>query len=309
MGTAPERTQAAERTPGPSGLAAARRTPAAPPASTMPTAITPAIPRAVTPRPATAPPAATVSEVARVAARMRELRAELRPGDGVRVFTGVYLSVTEEIARQVAAGAFADPAVAAVLAARFAGRFLAAVDGPRTFPADGRRPSAVDGPHTPAVNGPHLSAAKGGPRPPACWRALLRVRAHRGLHPLQFALAGINAHVGHDLPLAVVDTAAATGREPPALEADFDRVGRVLATIEVRVREELMPGPDLLEAAEPLSHLIGTWSLDRARDAAWSAARLLWALRYSPRARAECERRLDAAVAVVGRLLLTPVPR
>ena len=37
-----------------------------------------------------------------------------------------------------------------------------------------------------------------------------------------------------------------------------------------------MPGPDLLEIADPLTHLLGSWSLDRARDGAWSAARLLW---------------------------------
>jgi hypothetical protein len=218
--------------------------------------------------------AATTGGVASAAARMRELGGGLTRRDGVRVFTGVYLSVTDEIARRVAAGGFADPEVAGTLAALFAGRYLDAVRARR---------------------------------PPACWRPLLRMRAHPGLHPLQFALAGVNAHIGHDLPLAVVDTCRRTGIELPALKGDFDRVGVVLAQIETRVREELMPGPDLLEAAEPLTHLAGTWSLARARDAAWASARLLWALRGTPRAYAECERRLDGAVAVVGRFLLTPV--
>ncbi|WP_225849590.1 DUF5995 family protein [Streptomyces sp. HPF1205] len=226
---------------------------------------------------------AAPEDVRQVLARMRALDTALPRHDGVAVFNRVYLSVTEEVEGRLAAGGFADPGAAGELAARFAGRYLAAV-------GDGR----------------------GGRRTPACWRPLLRMRGHRGVRPLQFALAGINAHVGHDLALAVVDTCRAGGREPAALEGDFDLVGEVLTAIETRVREELMPGPDPLEAAEPLTHLVGAWSLERARDAAWAAARLLWALRGAPGPYGSCAARLDAAVAVLGRLLLTPlgdVPR
>ena len=66
-----------------------------------------------------------------------------------------------------------------------------------------------------------------------------------------------------------------------------------------------MPGPDLLEAADPLTHLVGSWSLARARDAAWASARLLWAMRGTDDACDECVSRLDAGVGLVGRLLLT----
>jgi hypothetical protein len=211
---------------------------------------------------------------------MRGLDTELPRHDGVAVFNRVYLSVTEEVRRRLAAGEFADPYVAGELAVRFAGRYLAAVEDDVV-----------------------------GRRPPACWRPLLRMRRHRGVRPVQFAVAGINAHIGHDLALAVVDTCRATGRRPAALEGDFDMVGDVLTGIEERVREELMPGPDLLDAADPLTHLVGVWSLDRARDAAWAAARLLWALRRSPDAYEECVTRLDAGVGLVGRFLLTPLDR
>ena len=68
-----------------------------------------------------------------------------------------------------------------------------------------------------------------------------------------------------------------------------------------------MPGPDLLERSDPLTHRVGAWSLERARDAAWAAARLLWALRGRPTAYEECADGLDAAVALVGRSLLTPL--
>ncbi|MFB7292664.1 DUF5995 family protein [Actinacidiphila glaucinigra] len=218
--------------------------------------------------------------VGQVVARMRALGTALPPGDGVAVFNRVYLSVTEELDGRLAAGGFGDPAAAAVLAARFAARYLRAVDA-----AADRRTV------------------------PACWRPLLQLRGHRGIRPVQFALAGINAHVGHDLALAVVDTCAALGCEPPSLERDFDRVGELLTSVEERVREELMPGPDLLDLADPLTHLAGSWSLERARDAAWAASRVLWSLRGLPEVYEEFAEKLDAGVGLVGRFLLTPLGR
>ncbi|MDX6329181.1 DUF5995 family protein [Actinacidiphila oryziradicis] len=216
--------------------------------------------------------------VDRVMARMHALSDALPSRDGVAVFNRVYLSVTEELRRLIAADAFEDPAAAAELGVRFAGRYLAAVEDD----AAGRRA-------------------------PACWRPLLQMRGHRGVRPLQFALCGINAHVGHDLALAVVDACRALDVAPPLLQRDFDRVGELLTVIEERVREELMPGPDLLDIADPLTHLVGSWSLERARDAAWAAARALWSLRGLRDVCEEFEERLDAGVGLVGRFLLTPL--
>ncbi|MEU1623306.1 DUF5995 family protein [Streptomyces sp. NPDC005722] len=218
--------------------------------------------------------------VGQVVARMRALGTALPPRDGVAVFNRVYLSVTEELDGCLTGGGFGDPVAAAVLAARFAERYLRAVDG-----AADRR----------AV--------------PACWRPLLQLRGHRGIRPVQFALAGINAHVGHDLALAVVDTCTALECEPPSLERDFDRVGDLLTSVEERVREELMPGPDLLDLADPLTHLAGSWSLERARDAAWAASRVLWSLRGMPEVHEEFAEKLDTGVGLVGRFLLTPLGR
>ena len=55
--------------------------------------------------------------------------------------------------------------------------------------------------------------------------------------------------------------------EPADLEDEFDSVGDLLVSLEERIREDLMPGPDLLQIADPLTHLLGSWSLERARDA------------------------------------------
>jgi hypothetical protein len=216
--------------------------------------------------------------VDRIAARMRALAEALPAGDGVAVFNGVYLSVTEELRGRIAAGGFGASGSAARLAVLFADRYLAAV-------ADDTA----------------------GGRAPACWRPLLRMRQRGGIHPLQFAMAGINAHVGHDLALSVVDACRSMGLEPPALRRDFDRIGDLLTTLEERIREDLMPGPDLLDAADPLTHLAGSWALERARDAAWTTARVLWSLRDLPEVYEECAEQLDAGVGLVGCILLTPL--
>ncbi|WP_431994960.1 DUF5995 family protein [Streptomyces griseoflavus] len=215
-----------------------------------------------------------------VVSRVRALDAGLHARDGVAVFHRVYLAVTEAADRGTSAGPFTDAGAASALDVRLAERYLAAV-----------------------------GAASGQRRPPACWRPLFASRHHPGVRPVQFALAGINAHVGHDLALAVVDTCRTLDCEPADIEDEFDRVGEFLVSLEERVREELTPGPDLLRIADPLTHLLGAWSLERARDAAWTAARTLWALRRLPDLAGEFTERLDTAVGFAGRVLLVPLPR
>jgi hypothetical protein len=214
-----------------------------------------------------------------VVSRLRALDAGLPGGDGVAVFNRVYLAVTEAVDRRIDTGRFADAHAAATLDVRFAQRYLAAVD-----------------------------AVEDGRRAPACWRPLFQFRRHPGVRPLQFALAGINAHIGHDLALAVVDSCRTLRCEPADLEDEFDHVGDLLVSLEERIREDLMPGPDLLQIADPLTHLLGAWSLDRAREATWSAARALWALRQLPDVAEDFTTRLDAAVGFASRILLTPLP-
>ncbi|MFE2722449.1 DUF5995 family protein [Kitasatospora sp. NPDC059327] len=229
-----------------------------------------------------------------VLARLREIGAGLPPEDGLAVFNRMYLTVTDAVRRGLAVPpadprgrtgppysgrpSFADPVATAELDVVFAGRYLLAVD----------------------------AAAAGRPAP-ACWQPLFELRAHRGVHPLQFALAGMNAHIQHDLPLAVVDTCHRLGCGPERLAEDYRRVNGLLAAVETTVREQLMPGPDLLERAEPLTHLLGAWSVDAARDAAWVTAGALWRLRGVPAAAAALAAALDGSVGLLGRALLTPL--
>jgi hypothetical protein len=219
-----------------------------------------------------------VMTVDQVIDRMRDLAARLPRGDGVEVFNSMYLTVTELVRDRLAASYFDDPAGVARLDAVFAARFLDAVD-----------------------------TADSGGVPKACWRPLFELRGHPGVHPIQFALAGMNTHIEHDLPLSVLDCCQALGLEPGQAEADYHRVNDLLAQAESRIREELLPGPEALRIADPLLHVIGVWSIDRAREAAWASVLGLWELRHAPLAYEAVTRALSGSVGMVSRALLTPL--
>lgn len=222
----------------------------------------------------------TISEsltVDQVIERMRQLAGTLQPGDGVEVFNGMYLTVTELVQQRLAATYFDNAAAMAQLDAAFAARYLAAVE-----------------------------ATVSGARPTACWRPLFELRGHRGIHPLQFALAGMNAHIEHDLPLSVVDLCRSLGCEPADVEADYLRINALLAQVEDEVRDELLAGPEALDLADPLLHVIGVWSIDRAREAAWASVLTLWELREVPFVNRAVAAALSSSVGMVSRALLTP---
>ncbi|MBT2430108.1 hypothetical protein J7F02_32040 [Streptomyces sp. ISL-112] len=219
-------------------------------------------------------PGTLVAEVDTVIERMRAFRPRWPPGDGVGVFHQAYLTVVGGTAGH---GGPADREAAGTLEARLTERYLAALD-----------------------------AAEAGGRPPECWRPLFPYRRHPGVRPVQFALAGLHAHVAHDLALAVVDTCRTRDCEPAALEGEFERAGDLLASLEERIHDDLMPGPDLLRITDPLTHLVSSWSLERARGAAWSTARVLWRLRGLPSPAEELRQQTDAGAGLVVRFLLTP---
>lgn len=197
------------------------------------------------------------------------------PGDGVGVFHDVRLAVSDRAVRSAVPEA--GHRRSGSLEARLAERWLSALD-----------------------------AAEAGGRPTECWRPLFRHRHHPGVRPVQFALAGLHAHIAHDLALAVVDTCRAHDCGPEALEGEFEQVGDLLTLLEERIHDELMPDPELLRVTDPLTHLVSSWSLERAREGAWSTARVLWQLRGVPALAEEFRQRSDAGAGLVVRFLLTP---
>ena len=54
-------------------------------------------------------------------------------------------------------------------------------------------------------------AAAAGSKVPSAWAPLFEERSTPGILDIQYALAGMNAHIEHDLPLAVVATCRLAG--------------------------------------------------------------------------------------------------
>src|SRR5262249_51789266 len=125
---------------------------------------------------------------------------------------------------------------------------------------------------------------------PPAWAPLFAQRSRRGIAPLQFALAGMNAHINRDLPVALVTTCRDLGlelREGSREHADFDRVDALLAQVETRVKGSYLTGwlawvDRLVHRLQRIDDVVAMWDVDRARDAAWTNARALWALGAEP---------------------------
>ncbi|MBB1245069.1 hypothetical protein GL263_16050 [Streptomyces durbertensis] len=150
-----------------------------------------------------------------------------------------------------------------------------------------------------------LAAARAGLRPPTGWRPLFRLRHHPGVRPCQFALAGVSVHLAHDLPLALLEAATVRGVGPDALEADLDGLGGLLDGLEEAAGERVRA--ELSSVADPLAYLVGGRSAAGAKEAAWSAFRMLWRLGEAPALPGEFTARLGAEAQSSARLLLTPL--
>jgi hypothetical protein len=212
---------------------------------------------------------------------MRAILSPLQAGDGVACFLRLYLAVTEGVQARLAGVTFADPAFLAALDERFADLFFAAVE-----------------------------------RPPPAWAPLFGARAQRGIAPLQFALAGMNAHINRDLPVALVETCEASGvslADASPQHSDYVRVNAVLATVEASVRAQYVPGgvwrllDRVLHRLDRLDDVVAMWDVARARDAAWANAQALWALRGDSTLSDGFLDALDRAVGMAGRGLLIRV--
>jgi hypothetical protein len=225
---------------------------------------------------------ASVTSIADAIARMEAIGAAVPAADGLGCFNRMYLEVTQQVDSQLKAGFFADPAFLTQLDITFANLYFEAVEA-----AD--HPLAV----------------------PLAWRPLVERRAEPGIEPIQFALAGMNAHINHDLPLAVTGTCAALATSPAAGThlADYQKVDRLLDAAEQSVRQSFESAPELAvdRHLQAVCDLVGSWSINSARDVAWNNSLLLWDVRENPVARDLLCDSLAATTALASRMLLVAV--
>ncbi len=226
------------------------------------------------------PPPHQPASIARVIEEMRLLSAAMPADDGVGDFHRMYLHVTELVGAAAAARSFQDPAFMDRLDCVFAGLYLDACRA-----TDQSRSSA--------------------------WQPLFTLRAQPGTASLQYALAGMNAHINFDLGLALVRTCRQLGRtlDSPGVRADFLAVNAILAAAVQEVRESYLAGVALPadRAASPVLDVVGGWSIEAARDASWLSATVQWALQGREDTYAAYLGSRASLVGLVTRQLLTPV--
>jgi Family of unknown function (DUF5995) len=239
--------------------------------------------RIVTPMLAGPPiPTQPVTSVAEAIARMVAVGATLPATDGLACFNRMYLAVTKTVGTDLGQGFFADPAFMTTLDVTFANLYFAAAEAAGT-------PAAV----------------------PTAWRPLAELRDAAGIEPIQFALAGMNAHINHDLPVAVVATCTELGTSPGAGAhyTDFQKVDALLDSAEGAIRGsfETTAEQTVDRHLQAVNNLVACWTINSARDLAWQNALALWELRGNGLARGLFLDGLAEATALASRLLLTAV--
>ena len=225
---------------------------------------------------------APVTSVAEAIARMEAIDAATPASDGLACFNRMYLAVTQTVDSDLAQGFFADPGFMTTLDVAFANLYFAAA-----------------------------GAAAEPTTAPLAWRPLLEQRDTQGIEPIQFALAGMNAHINHDLPVAVVTACADLSTAPAdgSHFADFQKVDQLLDAAEQSVRQSFESRPELAvdHHLQAVDNLVACWSINSARDVAWRNSLVLWTLRSDPAASALFLDGLAAGTALASRLLLTAV--
>ncbi len=208
----------------------------------------------------------------------------MEDGDGLKWFNWLYMQVTQAAEERVAAGAFTDTNWLAELDVQFARLYFGAV----------------------------CEWLAGRPAP-GCWTALLRRRHETVIARIQFALAGINAHINHDLPVAIDATCKVTYTAPShgsTQHSDYASLNAVFDGLIELAKQKLMVRllGDPLPEVSHLENTIAAWNVAAARESAWVNAEVLWRLSDAPPLALRYMDVLDGIAAVAGKALLAPVP-
>jgi hypothetical protein len=227
--------------------------------------------------------AAAYGSVADVTAGLDLIERRFRERHDRRgVFATAYLHITRSILRRLDAGGFEDPAWVRSYLVAFANLYREALLG-----------------------------YEAGAAVPKAWRMAFDVaRAGTGL-VVQHLVLGINAHINHDLALALVQCGIDPGRA--AKYRDHTAVNDVLAeaTAEMKRLVAAIHAPVLHRIDRITGRVdddVTNFSIPRAREHAWTFAVALAAARTAEDA-ALLRRALDEQAAVIARLVLASPTR
>ena len=222
--------------------------------------------------------------IADVLVTMQSIESLTADGDGLKWFNWLYFQVTQAVEARVGAGGFNDPGFLSELDVQFAQLYFNAL---KNFLSNAALPD--------------------------CWQTLFAARDRTALTRLQFAMAGINAHINHDLPCALVATCKIESLAPQhgttqysdytSLNSTLDSlIGEAKQTLNVRLLGAVLPDVAQLE------NTVAAWNVSAAREAAWDNSELLWHLSSEPLLSTAFLDNLDGLTTVVSKALLVPIP-
>jgi Family of unknown function (DUF5995) len=180
---------------------------------------------------------------------MSAIDAILPGTDGLKWFNLLYLTVTKAVQTAPPAGGFNNPHWLTRLDVIFGEFYFAAIN-----------------------------AFLNGQATPRAWEALFAARHTPGIERIQFALAGMNAHINHDLASALLQTNAELNLTPAKggpEHQDFENVNAILEQVLPQSLHDLAQGGPIGQAAEDTGHvgqLLAIWNVRQARDLAWDFA-------------------------------------
>ena len=225
------------------------------------------------------PPITTIAEAIGL---MKRIDALLPGSDGLKWFNRLYMLVTQQVESSPPLGGWKDAAWLTRLDVIFAGLYFAAISQWSTNPA----------------------------QTPSSWKALFETRSSPGIERIQFALAGMNAHINHDLALALLQTDAELHLVPGTTSRqhdDFERVNELLEAALPEALQFLATGilGELAQDTGRIGRLLAIWNVRAARELAWDVADHLRSLTGAARTKALMLQ--DQITGVVGHSLLQPI--
>ncbi|MGP6190845.1 MAG: DUF5995 family protein [Vulcanimicrobiaceae bacterium] len=226
--------------------------------------------------------AAAPGSIADVIAIMQRIDELLPNDDGLKWFNKLYLMVTQQIDAQSPQNGWKDAAWLTRLDVVFAGFYFAAIAG----------------------------ALRQDAGTASSWEALFEARSRGGIDRIQFALAGMNAHINHDLALALLQTDDQL-HLTPALKSsehdDYEHVNVLLEAVLPAALTMLATGiaGELAQDTGKIGRLLAIWNVRAARDLAWDFAVQLRDLEGVSRDFALQAQ--DQVTGVAGRSLLLPI--
>jgi len=225
------------------------------------------------------PPVTTIPEFL---TRLGQIKAAINdPNDGVSIFNDLYTVITDRVYQGTQTGFFGDPTYITALDVAFANRYL---DALRDHDA---------GKHTPDP-----------------WGALIQKRADGAVQSVQFAAAGVSAHINYDLPHAVLEVwggPSGPGPDNTIQHDTYQKVDKIFSEEMEKLRHQFENTNEKQwdkGRLEKLLNLVGDVLVDATRDVAWDEATHLWNFRHFGPVDNALMKALEIAYGKIGRGLL-----